>query len=150
DLEHPQHVEEALGPAEVGDECRSADSGRGDRRHPARDPQSRPIADLRAETQQGRTSGEAAEEQVGSDLITPGRGLDDGSAVVGRQLPVLAHRHLTVALGAAVLPPAAPTTTAATSSGARAATAAGRTGSAASAALLTSAFGLGRAVGIVF
>src|SRR5699024_11126118 len=110
------------------------DSGRGDRRHPAHHPQPGPVADLRAEAQQGRTSGEAAEEQVGPDLITPGRGLDDGSAVVGCELDVLDHRHLTIALGTAVLPTPAPTPTASAAAGTRAT---------ASAALPASAFGLG-------
>src|SRR5699024_447565 len=119
----------------------SSDSSRGDRRHPAHDPQPGPIADLRAEAQQGRTSGEAAEEQVGPNLITPGRGLDAGSSVIGSKHDVIDHRHLTIALGTAVLPTPAPTTTASAASGTRAT---------ASATLPASAFGLGWAVGIVF
>ena len=84
DLEHPQHVQEALGHAEVGDQQRRADDrARRARRAHARRASTSFAAQLgQAAPSAGRRAGQPAGEEVDRDLRRPDRLLDDRPAVV--------------------------------------------------------------------
>ena len=91
-LDHAQHVQEPLGPAEVMDQEHRADTGarRGDE---TSDPLEGDVAGQRSPFCQHRGgTGHAAQEEVERDVgRLPGRGLDDLPAVVGLELRLGDH-----------------------------------------------------------
>ncbi len=83
DLEHAQHVQEALGTAEVADQKRRADQLGGQADREARACET-PIAGAPGgETEHRRRACETARERVQRDLGLPDRLLQDRAAVVG-------------------------------------------------------------------
>jgi len=117
-LGHPQHVEEALGPAELGGEEAGSPVGgrRGDQ--PAGAREGRPAGGGRGRGQHRGGPGQLAEEQVGGQVRLPPPGdLEDRPTVVGPELGLgylayLAHGRrpakaaATPATSSAAAPPA--------------------------------------------